>query len=212
MNWNKILIVYSKWILIVSRFLVLLLVLLTLVNGKNFGSPHKLEIELEVREADFGVVEDMISVKRECSDCVKSIESYGGVRRLEVDLGDGVFTGGVVLLIIKIALVVAFLHVLLLIVKSAERKQFFSERNVFRVRLIGFGLMGWAVIEWMFDWYTTYLANKYLRSDYLESTRISVPIVPDIFGNTFVIGLIVLIVAQAFDYGLKLEKEQELTI
>lgn len=212
MNWNKILIVYAKWVLIISRFVVVLLVLLTLVNGKNFGSPHKLEITLDVREAGFDPVEDMITARKEHVDKVRSIESYGGIRRLEVDFGGKVFTGAMVLLIIKVTLVVAFLHVLLLIVKSTERKEFFSEGNVFRIRLIGFGLIVWAVLEHLFHWYTKFLANKYLDSDYLESLRVSVPIVPDIFGNTFVIGLIVLIVAQAFDHGLKLEKEQELTI
>ncbi len=212
MNWNKILIVYAKWVLIISRFIVVALVLLALVNGKNLGPPHKLEINLNIREAEFGPVENMISPDAEYADRVQSIASYGGIRRLEIDLGDQVFTGSVVLMVIKIALVVAFLHVLLLIVKSTERKEFFSEGNVFRIRLIGFGLIGWAALDRLFHWYTNFLANKYLESDYLDSLRVSVPIVPDIFGNTFVIGLIVLIVAQAFDHGLKLEKEQELTI
>lgn len=212
MNWNKILIVYSKWILMLSRFIVLFVVVLAFVNGEGFGGPNVIEIDLGVQEKTFGSVEDLISVNPEYHDRVESIESYGGSRRLNIKMDYGVFTGTGLQLIIKTILVIAFLHVLLQIIKSAEAKEFFNVKNVFRIRLIGFGLIGWAIFEQIFIWYTSHLANKYLVSDYLEATRVSIPIVPDIFGNTFVIGLIVLIVAQAFDHGLKLEKEQELTI
>lgn len=212
MNWNKILIVYSKWILMLSRFIVLFVVVLAFINGKGFNGPNVIEIDLSVQEGSFGSVEDMISVKPEYHDRVESIESYGGSRRLNITMDNGVFTGTGLYLIIKTIFVIAFLHVLLQIVKSAESKEFFNVKNVFRIRLIGFGLISWSIFEQIFTWYTSHLANKYLVSDYLEATRVSIPIVPDIFGNTFVIGLIVLIVAQAFDHGLKLEKEQELTI
>ncbi|MCE7996734.1 MAG: DUF2975 domain-containing protein [Roseivirga sp.] len=212
MNWNKILIVYSKWVLILSRFILLFVVVYHFAFGPGFDYPNSLEIKLDVSEGTFEPLKEVLSIKPEFSDKVESVESLGGSRLINAKMHEGVFTGVGIHTLILVAGVFAFLQLLLQIVKSAERKEFFSSKNVRRIRLIGFGLAGWAIVDYVFTWYRTYIADKYLDSVYLENTRISIPFVPDLFGNTFVIGLIVLIMAQAFDHGLKLEKEQELTI
>lgn len=212
MNWNKILIVYSKWVLMLSRFILLFFVVFHFTYGPGFDYPNNLEIKLNVSESTYGPLEEILSVKSEYADKVESVEPLGGSRFINARIKKGVFTGVGIHTLILVASLFAFIQLLLQILKSAERKEFFSRKNVTRIRLIGFGLAGWAIIDYIFTWYRTYIADKYLESIYLETTRISIPFVPDLFGNTFVIGLIVLIMAQAFDHGLKLEKEQELTI
>ena len=55
------------------------------------------------------------------------------------------------------------------------------------------------------------MANKYFESEYIEPVHIGITLLPNLL-SPFVMGVIVLIIAQAFDHGIKLQKEQELTI
>lgn len=212
MNWNKILIVCSKWVLMLSRFILLFFVVFHFTYAPGFDYPNNQDIKLNVPESTSGRLEEILCVKPEFTDRVESVEFLGGSRFINARIKRGVFTGVGIHTLILLAALFAFIQLLLQIVKSAERKEFFGRKNVRRIRFIGFGLAGWAIIDYVFTWYRTYIADKYLESIYLETIRISIPFGHDLFGIMFVIGLIVLIMAQAFDHGLKPEKEQELTI
>ncbi len=106
---------------------------------------------------------------------------------------------------------VYFIHLLLQFVKSALSKAFFSFKNVLRIRWMAFILIGLGISSLIMRLITQYIAYNYFEKD-LTSTGFTVSFNPDIFTNGIFIGLIVLIVAQAFDHGLKLKEEQDLTI
>lgn len=104
------------------------------------------------------------------------------------------------------------IHLLLEFVKSALSEDFFSYQNVTRIRLMGFILIGLGIFSSIFKIWINWISRSYFDSDMMETATVKVNFTPDVFTNTLFIGLIALIVAQAFDYGLKLKEEQELTI
>lgn len=104
------------------------------------------------------------------------------------------------------------IHLLLLFVKSALHDDFFSHQNVTRIRLMGFILIGLGVFNSIFKFWLNWISRSYFDGDMIELTTVQVNFTPDVLTNTLFIGFIVLIIAQAFDYGLKLKQEQELTI
>jgi hypothetical protein len=77
---------------------------------------------------------------------------------------------------------------------------------------MGFILIGLGMFSSIFKIWINWISRSYFDSDMMETATVKVNFTPDVFSNTLFIGLIALIVAQAFDYGLKLKEEQELTI
>lgn len=104
------------------------------------------------------------------------------------------------------------IHLLLEFVKSALSEDFFSYQNVTRIRLMGFILIGLGIFSSIFNIWINWISRSYFDSDLMETATVKVNFTPDVLTNTLFIGLIALIIAQAFDYGLKLKEEQELTI
>jgi hypothetical protein len=104
------------------------------------------------------------------------------------------------------------IHLLLQFVKSALNEDFFSYENVARIRLMGFILIGLGIFSSIFKVWLNWISRSYFDSDMMETATMKVNFTPDVLTNTLFIGLIALIVAQAFDYGIKLKEEQELTI
>jgi len=104
------------------------------------------------------------------------------------------------------------IHLLLQFVKSALSEDFFSYQNVTRIRLMGLILIGLGMFSSIFDIWINWISRSFFEADMMETATVKVNFTPDVLTNTLFIGLIALIVAQAFDYGLKLKEEQELTI
>lgn len=105
-----------------------------------------------------------------------------------------------------------FLSLLLLkLVKSAQKGLFFQKENVFRLRVIGYLLLAWEVMNFAQKKYGDFIFDKYLESDVLYRSGLNISL-PDVLNNSAFAGVLVLILAQAFEHGLKLKEEQELTI
>lgn len=127
-----------------------------------------------------------------------------------------IFTKGVRYCFIAVVVVMAafsvyFIHLLLQFVKSAMTKSFFNFQNVVRIRSMGFILIGLGSVSFIMRMITHYFAQSYFEKE-TALTGVTVSFDPDVFTNGVFIGLIVLIVAQAFDHGLRLKEEQDLTI
>ena len=209
MRGDTLLIVYAKYVLIFTE--ILLGVLLVLAFYNIFNTPTFMHVELQNPEVFLPEWQELASLKEGHEGLLK--EAYLTVDHftLSARLNERLIIGHEHILFLVVLGGFLFARLLLKIVKSAENKTFFDMRNVKRIRLIGFGLMAWWLIDFLWYFYKGHLAHKYFESEYLESSRISFTLLPSMW-SPFVLGVIVLIIAQAFHHGMKLEKEQELTI
>lgn len=108
-----------------------------------------------------------------------------------------------------------YFYVLVLLgrlIRTAKKNNFFNYQNVKRLRIIGVIIL----VSQMFNWLTAYVKGWFF-DNYLVSTDITHTMsislsLPDLFSSPIVIGLLILIISEAFAHGLKLKEEQELTI
>lgn len=118
--------------------------------------------------------------------------------------------------IIPIAIIVGsiyfFLRLLIGLLKSIEEKEFFSNANVKRLRAIGLLIIGFSIIKWVYSMVLNYFLTTAMQIEGLE--RISSGFILNIgfFKSLAFLGLMVLLVANAFEHGVRLKEEQELTI
>ncbi|MBO3699239.1 DUF2975 domain-containing protein [Roseivirga sp. E12] len=121
----------------------------------------------------------------------------------------------VYLIISMIVLLGAFyylVHVLIKLLKSIEERQFFSLQNVKRIRIAGVMVICYSVLSWIYGYLVRYLLIDYLdiKGVFHMSSRISTQ--SSFFNSYLFLGLMILLVANAFEHGVKLKEEQELTI
>lgn len=104
------------------------------------------------------------------------------------------------------------LHLLIKLLKSIEEREFFSLENVKRLRKIGLMLIGFAVLKWLYGHLMNYILLDYLdvKGVYKASSGFQLSL--EFFNTTLFLGLMILLIANAFEHGLKLKEEQELTI
>lgn len=103
-------------------------------------------------------------------------------------------------------------HVLIKLLKSIEEREFFSLLNVKRIRIIGVMIIGYSVLSSIYGYLVKYLLIDYLdiKGVFHISGRFSTQ---SSFFNTYLfLGLMILLVANAFEHGMRLKEEQELTI
>ncbi|KYG78486.1 DUF2975 domain-containing protein [Roseivirga spongicola] len=99
------------------------------------------------------------------------------------------------------------------IVNSAKRNEFFSHLNVKRLRIIGILVVLSGLVDYLGSFFKQWVFENFLTSADLTSTSsFWVFRLPNIFTSTFITGLLVLVIAEAFAHGLKLKEEQDLTI
>lgn len=153
-----------------------------------------------------------LEVKAQYEDYIREAKLESTTKNYIISFNKGVRFLILVVLTIVMSFSVYFIHLLLQFVKSALGANFFSLENVTRVRLMGFVLVGLGGVHLLTKLWINYIASKYFELDTLAYKTAKVNFSPDVFSNTIFIGLIVLIVAQAFDHGLKLREDKELTI
>ena len=96
---------------------------------------------------------------------------------------------------------------------SAKRNEFFSHLNVKRLRIIGILVVLSGLVDYLGSFFKQWVFENFLTSADLTSTSsFWVFMLPNIFTSTFITGLLVLVIAEAFAHGLKLKEEQDLTI
>ncbi|WP_323756763.1 DUF2975 domain-containing protein [Roseivirga sp.] len=153
-----------------------------------------------------------LEVKAEYQDSIKGAKLKSTTQNYVISFNKGYRILILVALAIVMGFSVYFIHLLLQFVKSALGENFFSLENVTRVRMMGFILVGLGAVHLLMNLWISYIAGSYFELDKLGAKTIKVSFSPDIFSSTVFVGLIVLVVAQAFDHGLKLKEDKELTI
>lgn len=210
MNWNKILIKVCIGLLQVARLVgvlgFVLIVGLTLLG--NWDENLTFEVHNESPQAQM----DYLKVKSEYTDVLKTPNLISSSYKFNIGFDKSYRVIFLLMFSVAMAAYLYFLTALLRIIRSVLSNEFFSQANVVRLRSIGFILIGFGIIRIVYKWVSSNLFYKYFESEIPNSTGLRVDLFPSIFGNTIFVGLIVLVIALAFDYGLKLKEEQELTI
>ena len=155
---------------------------------------------------------NVIRVRPEYQDLIKDIEISPVTYRISARMGK--FQRPLLIGIMFFVIIYSFSIVQILrnLVKSVDVNLFFSSKNVKRIRALGFLFIGASVIRYFYSLVTSGLAEKYFESDVIESTRFTISSFPYFLTSDFFVGFIILIIAQAFNHGLKLQQETELTI
>ncbi|OEK02088.1 hypothetical protein BFP97_11395 [Roseivirga sp. 4D4] len=115
--------------------------------------------------------------------------------------------------VILIALVLFyFLSLIIKLLKSIEEREFFSLANVKRLRIIGLMVIGSAIIRWSYSM----ILDSFLRNNFeiegFSKVSSSFLLNFDFLDSLWFLGLMILLVANAFEHGVRLKEEQELTI
>ena len=105
-----------------------------------------------------------------------------------------------------------FLHLLIKLLKSIEEREFFSKLNVKRLRIIGLLLIVGDLSLRLYRYMTYYfiINNVEIAGMYHSGRYFGFGM--EFFASALFLGLMILLVANAFEHGLKLKEEQELTI
>lgn len=98
------------------------------------------------------------------------------------------------------------------LVRSAKNDDFFNYKNVSRLRIIGLIILSTLVFNWLSTFIKGWFFDNYLVSTDITHTKSIAIALPNLFSSPIVIGLLILIISEAFAYGLKLKQEQDLTI
>lgn len=210
MNWNVVLIKACIGLLQLARLVGVLgffLILgLTLLGNWEENLTFQVHNDFPVEKVDY------IKVKSEYKEVLNSPVLVSSSYKFNIGFEKSYRVGFVISFIIVMAGYLYFLTALLRIVQSALGNNFFSGANVKRMRSIGVLLIGLGLVQIVYKWVSTSVFDLFFEFDIPNSSGVRVDLFPNILGNTIFVGLIVLVIAQAFDYGLKLKEEQELTI
>tara|TARA_R110000796_G_scaffold74373_1_gene167040 strand:+ start:20085 stop:20723 length:639 start_codon:yes stop_codon:yes gene_type:complete len=212
MKTNNLLIKFCIAFLTIARFVTVIGMAMVLYFGV-FENTDKY-FTVKISRENFEQMEQgrALKVKATYEGSVKEAKLESSVDNYVISFNKGPRTLILAVLVAAMAFSVYFIHLLLQFVKSALGEDFFSLENVSRVRLMGFILVGLGGVHLLMNLWISYIAGRYFELDKLSSKTIEVSFSPDIFNNTIFVGLIVLVVAQAFDHGLKLKEDKELTI
>lgn len=130
-----------------------------------------------------------------------------------LDMGELPFPDYVMLVLMLLALASVFilLELIIRILKSIETRDFFTHQNVKRIRFIGLMVVGFSVLKWGYGLFlNTILFDVFHLQGVSDVGSFSFSL--NFFNSTFFWGLMILLVANAFEHGLKIKQEQDLTI
>lgn len=105
-----------------------------------------------------------------------------------------------------------FIHLLVKLLKSIEERDFFSNANVKRLRYMSLILMVGEVASWMYRRLLSIFINNSFEIEGMFKVGRGFSFSLDSIFSYFFLGLMILLIANAFEHGLKLKEEQELTI
>lgn len=134
-------------------------------------------------------------------------------KSFHIDMGELPFPDYVMLVLMLLALASIFtlLELIVRILKSIETRDFFTYQNVKRIRFIGLMVVGFSVLKWVYSLLlNTILFDVFHLQGVSDVGSFSFSL--NFFNSTFFWGLMILLVANAFEHGLKIKQEQDLTI
>ncbi len=210
MKENNFLITAALWLLNITRGLAVIAFLLLVYFVSFEGVKPSLTLPLGYKYNFLTNLEPIVM-----PEGLETLFRDAWIRSAGYRLEIGVTGSNIIFYILVIGIILGlyifFATLLYKIVKSSQAKDFFNLKNVFRLRLIGFSLIGLDILSRLIGFFTRRFYDNWFDPEGLHSGS-SVRVVPDLFNNWIFLGLFVLILAQAFDHGLKLKEEQELTI
>ena len=198
--------------LTIARFVMVIGLVMVLYFGIFENTERYFTVQISRENYENVQVDEGLIVKTEYENSIKGAELKSTIKNYVISFNTGYRIMILLALTAVMGFSVYFIHTLLQFVKSALGEGFFSIENVLRVRMMGFILIGLGLVDLLMNLWISYIAGQYFELDKSASKTIEVSFSPDVFSSTIFIGLIVLVVAQAFDHGLKLKEDKELTI
>lgn len=198
--------------LTIARFVMVIGLVMVLYFGIFENTEKYFTVQISRENYENVQVDEGLIVKTEYENSIKGAELKSTIKNYVISFNTGYRIMILLALTAVMGFSVYFIHTLLQFVKSALGEGFFSIENVLRVRMMGFILIGLGLVHLLMNLWISYIAGQYFELDKSASKTIEVSFSPDVFSSTIFIGLIVLVVAQAFDHGLKLKEDKELTI
>lgn len=153
-----------------------------------------------------------LEVRPNYSDVLSSMGLDSADFNFKVGLKGRMRFVGLGLALMIFGIFIYFIQLLLQFVRSASEEDFFSIKNVVRIRNMGFLLIAIGIATVVQKLVVNLLLRELFISESLNLARVKISIIPNVFSNTIFIGFIVLIIAEGFSHGLKLKQEQDLTI
>lgn len=198
--------------LTIARFVMVIGLVMVLYFGIFENTERYFTVQISRENYENVQVDEGLIVKTVYENSIKGAELKSTIKNYVISFSTGYRIMILLALTAVMGFSVYFIHTLLQFVKSALGEGFFSVENVLRVRVMGFILIGLGLVHLLMNLWISYIAGQYFELDKSASKTIEVSFSPDVFSSTIFIGLIVLVVAQAFDHGLKLKEDKELTI
>lgn len=213
MKWRKLILNASSWLLdtLIGLYVIILIAFLVLLfvgklGGNGFFSLHlNEEFESLVDRPNIEPGPGMEGVFEVLE--VEPIE-----HRVSLELNTIGQLGVVLPVLIYAGLYLYTIVLLSNIVRSVKANSFFIYKNVVRLRIIGIMVLLSQLVDWGSSYVKVWFFNRYLVSTDIVHVRSVFNLFPNIFSSPIIVGLLVLIIAEAFAHGLKLKEEQELTI
>tara|TARA_R110001592_G_scaffold17204_3_gene72930 strand:+ start:1715 stop:2353 length:639 start_codon:yes stop_codon:yes gene_type:complete len=212
MKNNNLLIKICIVFLTFARLATVIGMAIVLYLGVFENTDKYFTIEMSRENSDKVEEGSTLEVKVEHQDSIKEAQLKSTTKNYIISFNRGPRILILFALVVVMGFSIYFIHLLLQFVKSALGEDFFSLENVARVRMMGFILVGLGGVHLLMNLWISYIAGSYFELDMLGAKTVKVSFSPDIFSSTVFVGLIVLVVAQAFDHGLKLKEDKELTI
>jgi hypothetical protein len=209
MKLDRVLINATQLFLLFARNLALLSLIVVPIVTLFIDFDNRLSLSLG---SNFKLDQEIIlKVKPDYQDTISEVEL--GKTALNVSFSKSDFPKYVMLIPLYGALIFSFFFTQLLykLVDSSREQDFFNSKNTKRIRLLGLGIILFALIEKCSRYLYEYYFDKYFELENVDVIGSSFSLSVGIF-NPIMLGVMILIIAQAFDYGLKLKEEQELTI
>lgn len=198
-SFIRILLDASWWLVAVS--LVLLTCLLLFKSAFNLEN-NNLTMNLPVAlELDAPVHGSGTAAQTEAQ-----LEKLRGNLRFPVSNG-AFFSGSLILILILCSLFFWILTLLRLVFQSLSKGQLFIPENARRIRWVGFTLIAGEIIRAaMVYFWSHYTSQHYTANGFHFIASL------DFSGITIISGLIVLVIAEVFEEGIRLREDQSLTI
>lgn len=217
-NKRSLVVKVTQWILLLARLgLVAAMIGMTVLLFASDESFTNVTVSLDAKhfaEADIALDHNL----KQLPDGQSKLPDWITSSRLYVDsvFMDIQYTRGLRLLSFFLVLLVLSIYLfvvqqLLQLVRSVNMGSPFTDKNVFRIRSIGYLFIAFELIMFLFG----RIARAIFKDNFQvqdASGKISVNLGTELLDNWVVIGLMILIIAEVFNKGVEMRKEQDLTI
>lgn len=212
MKWNALITTLSITLLYITKLFAIVIAVFALgfaISG-NFEAPLGFTLDDGYRVEAYDESSSFLTAEykgRTYSNVTIRPKSF------YLDMGDFPISNYLMLTVMLVAIsMVYFISDLLIkLLKSIENRDFFNFDNVKRIRIIGLIMISYSILKWVYSKVINYVLFDLFNIRGVVDVSNSVWNF-DFFNSTLFLGLMILLVANAFEHGLKIKQEQDLTI